>query len=73
MKTKTRVLLVVAGVAAAMVTAGVPEIKSVQQKILPGKGFTEAEVTYLMQLNQCSREHAIYLLELADEHAITVE
>jgi hypothetical protein len=72
MKTKSRFIMVLGIMTIAMVTAGVPLGKQMQEiDTTPERTcYTEQEVTLLMEDGHYQREQAVELLELACSHAI---
>ncbi|MDL5049371.1 hypothetical protein QQ054_25485 [Oscillatoria amoena NRMC-F 0135] len=71
MKTRIKIMLVLVGLTAAMITAGVPPVKKDGVTLTkPNSCYAETDVQALMVLNHCSRAEAVAILNLACDYVI---
>ena len=77
MKAKVRLIMVLAGLTVAVISAGVPVVRMDRnensEKHNTDKCYTEKEILFLMQTTNTSRTQAVEVLDLACKYAITAE
>lgn len=77
MKAKVRLIMVLAGLTVAIITAGVPVVRMDRnensERQSASKCYSEKEILFLMETTNTSRTHAVEVLDLACKYAITPE